>query len=153
MICPKSRADPNLNELSRCGWESLQALFTTITWDHKAVPGAVIAIQTFGDFLGFNSHLHILISDGCFHQNGMYIAKFNVRTISKMTIQKNYKGILSHYLLITDALIKKHHAEKQEVGTGWIGSKNSLFHELNRGVKWLFSNNAVKLQLICNSLL
>ena len=38
-------------------------------------------------------------------------------------------------MLITDALIKKHHAEKQEIGTGWIGSKNSLFHELNRGVK------------------
>jgi len=56
-------------------------------------------------------------------------------------------------MLITDALIKKHHAEKQEIGTGWIGSKNSLFHELNRGVKWLFSNNATKLQLICNGLL
>jgi len=30
-----------------------------------AVPGAAIAIQTFGDFLGFNPHTHILISDGC----------------------------------------------------------------------------------------
>jgi len=86
-------------------------------------------------------------------QTFLSIAELNVHTISKMTIQKNYKGILSHYLLITDALIKKHHAEKQEVGTGWIGSKNSLFRELNREVKWLFSNNAVKLQLICNSLL
>jgi len=38
----------------------------------KAVPGAVIAIQSFGDFLGFNPHLHILISDGCFHENGMF---------------------------------------------------------------------------------
>jgi hypothetical protein len=30
-------------------------------------PGAVIAIQTFGDFLGFNPHCHILVTDGCFY--------------------------------------------------------------------------------------
>ncbi len=29
--------------------------------------GAVIAIQTLGDFLGFNPHLHVLCSDGCFY--------------------------------------------------------------------------------------
>jgi hypothetical protein len=28
-----------------------------------SVPGAVIAIQTFGDLLGFNPHCHILITD------------------------------------------------------------------------------------------
>jgi glycerophosphoryl diester phosphodiesterase len=86
-------------------------------------------------------------------QTFLPIAELNVHTISKITIQKNYRGILGHYLLLTAALIEKHHDKKQEVGTGWIGSKNSLFRELNRGVKWLFSNNAVKLQLICNSLL
>ena len=35
------------------------------------MPGA-FAIQTFGDFLGFHPHLHILVSDGCFHANGMF---------------------------------------------------------------------------------
>ena len=35
--------------------------------------GAVIAVQTFGDFLNFNSHLHIIATDGCFdsHDNFM----------------------------------------------------------------------------------
>ena len=33
----------------------------------ESVPGAAIAIQTFGDFLGFNPHTHILVSDGCFY--------------------------------------------------------------------------------------
>ncbi len=32
----------------------------------------MVAIQTFGDFLGFHPHLHILVSDGCFHENGMF---------------------------------------------------------------------------------
>jgi len=60
-----------LSELSRCGWESLKGYFRLVSRDPKAVPGAAVAIQTFGDFLGFNSHLHVLISDGCFHESGM----------------------------------------------------------------------------------
>jgi len=34
------------------------------------IPGAVIAVQTFGDFLGFNPHCHILVTDGCFYGDG-----------------------------------------------------------------------------------
>ena len=33
---------------------------------------AAASIQTFGDFLGFNHHLHILTSDGCFGESGMF---------------------------------------------------------------------------------
>jgi hypothetical protein len=33
--------------------------------ENGAVPGAVIAIQTFGDFLGFNPHLHVLCFPRC----------------------------------------------------------------------------------------
>jgi len=46
----------------------------------KAVPGAVIAIQTFGDFLGFHPHLHVFISDGCFHKNGMFTVSPTIDT-------------------------------------------------------------------------
>jgi glycerophosphoryl diester phosphodiesterase len=49
--------------------------------------------------------------------------------------------------------LKKHHALNQCTGTGYIRSKNSLFRELNRGVEWIFSNHAVKLQSIYNSML
>jgi hypothetical protein len=32
-----------------------------------------VAIQTFGDFLGFNPHCHILVTDGCFYgTRGMF---------------------------------------------------------------------------------
>ncbi|MBC8441861.1 MAG: transposase [Deltaproteobacteria bacterium] len=61
-----------LSGLSRCGWEALKLYFKKVVKGQNIVPGAVIAIQTFGDFLGFNPHLHILISDGCFHENGMF---------------------------------------------------------------------------------
>lgn len=80
-------------------------------------------------------------------------ARFNVKRLSDLALRKNYGGIAGHYILITDTIIEKHHKQKQLVGTGFIGSKNCLFRELNRGVEWIFSNNAVELQGICNSLL
>jgi hypothetical protein len=40
--------------------------------ENEPIPGAVIAIQSFGDFLGFNPHCHILVTDGCFYGNGMF---------------------------------------------------------------------------------
>ncbi|MEA3232252.1 MAG: transposase, partial [Thermodesulfobacteriota bacterium] len=69
-----------LTGLSRCGWEALKAFYATGVGDSKAVSGAVLAIQTFGDFLGFHPHLHILVSDGCFHKNGMFSASSTVNT-------------------------------------------------------------------------
>ena len=61
-----------LSDLSRCGWESLKEFFTAVVPEKDSVPGAVIAVQTFGDFLGFHPHLHILCSDGCFYGDGMF---------------------------------------------------------------------------------
>jgi hypothetical protein len=40
--------------------------------ENEPIPGAVIAIQSFGDFLGFNPHCHILVTDGRFYGNGMF---------------------------------------------------------------------------------
>jgi len=61
-----------LSELSRCAWESLKEFFQEATPEEDAVPGAVVAIQSFGDFLGFNPHCHILSTDACFYGNGMF---------------------------------------------------------------------------------
>ncbi len=56
-----------LSELSRCVWESLRMFLRETVPKRGAVPGAVIAIQTFGDFLGFHPHCHVLCTDGCFY--------------------------------------------------------------------------------------
>ena len=61
-----------LSDLSRCGWEALKLYFQKSVKGNKAVPGACVAIQTFGDLLGFHPHLHILVSDGCFQENSMF---------------------------------------------------------------------------------
>ncbi|MCJ7683322.1 MAG: transposase [Desulfobacteraceae bacterium] len=47
--------------------QDLKVFFQASVPEDDAVPGAVVAIQSFGDFLGYNPHLHVLCSDGCFY--------------------------------------------------------------------------------------
>jgi hypothetical protein len=44
-----------LADLSRSAWESLKVFLQEVVPENDPIPGAVIAIQTFGDFLGFNT--------------------------------------------------------------------------------------------------
>ncbi len=52
---------------SPCAWNVLNQYLRQAVPYEDAVPGAVIAIQSFGDFLNFNPHLHIIGTDGCFY--------------------------------------------------------------------------------------
>ncbi len=62
-----------LASLSRCAWESLKVFMQQAVPEKEPIPGAVIAVQTFGDFLGFHPHCHILLTDGCFYgERGMF---------------------------------------------------------------------------------
>jgi hypothetical protein len=62
-----------LSKLSRCAWKVLSAYLSAGVKYEDAVPGGVIAVQTFGDFQNFNPHLHIIATDGCFYGKGMFI--------------------------------------------------------------------------------
>jgi hypothetical protein len=66
--------EPVLETDSALRWKVLSRyLKQTVPYD-DAVAGVVIALQTFGDFLGFNSHLHVIATDGCFYGNGSFKA-------------------------------------------------------------------------------
>lgn len=80
------------------------------------------------------------------------IAELNVSRLSDLSIRENYGGVLGHYLLLTESVLKKHQVQHQKVGTGFVNSKRCLFRELNRGVHWIFSDNAIGLQSVCNTL-
>ncbi|MBN2034679.1 MAG: transposase, partial [Deltaproteobacteria bacterium] len=86
-----------LSGLSRCGWESLKLFFQGSFPEEGAVPGAVIAIQSFGDFLGFNPHLHILCSDGCFYGEGMFrvASRFDTKPLEEIFRYRVFKMLLS----------------------------------------------------------
>jgi len=50
----------------------MNAYLRSVVSDADAVPGASIAVQTYGDFLNFNPHLHAITTDGCFSDDGSF---------------------------------------------------------------------------------
>ena len=65
-----------LSELSHCAWKSLKAFLQITGPEQAATPGAVTAIQPFGDFLisirRINPHCHVLCIDGTFYGSGSF---------------------------------------------------------------------------------
>ena len=81
------------------------------------------------------------------------IAQWNLKRFSDLALAKKMAGLAGHYFLLSNALLAKHRANGQQVGTGYPGSKNCLFREINRGVEWIFSNKAAALQKMINGLI
>lgn len=50
---------------------------------------------------------------------------------------------MGSYLLLTDKKRIKLSKANQKSGVGFVNSKNSLCRELNRGINWIFTNQAV----------
>jgi hypothetical protein len=94
-------------ELSRCIWETLKIYYQSCLPGKNSVPGAVIALQTFGDFLGFNPHGHVLITDGCFPEKGLFVV---APTVKLKYLEKIFRSKVLTLLLakgkITPDLIK-----------------------------------------------
>ncbi|MGK0240065.1 MAG: hypothetical protein ACI92G_003549 [Candidatus Pelagisphaera sp.] len=55
-----------LTSLCQTAWLSLRDVIRIRLGTPVGQPGVVIAIQTFGDYLNYHPHLHILITDGAF---------------------------------------------------------------------------------------
>jgi glycerophosphoryl diester phosphodiesterase len=74
------------------------------------------------------------------------VAEINVSSLSRTALAGGYAGLAGHYLLLNNRLKKRHEAQGQRLGTGFPRSRNCLFRELNRGIEWVFTNDAVALQ-------
>jgi glycerophosphoryl diester phosphodiesterase len=81
------------------------------------------------------------------------IAQVNMGAMSKLAATRGFGGLLGHYVMMTDSIVKMHRKLGQATGTGFVDSKNCLFRELNRGITWLFSNRAAAMQSIVNACL
>jgi glycerophosphoryl diester phosphodiesterase len=80
------------------------------------------------------------------------IATTNMSQLSKLALNREFRGVAGHYLLLTNTTMAKHRQKGQKVGTGYPRSRKCLFREINRGVEWIFSNNAGDLQAIVDEL-
>ncbi len=81
------------------------------------------------------------------------VAELNVAAMSQMTLARDFAGISGQYMLLSDALLRRHVERGQQVGTGFVESRFVLYRELNRGVTWIFTNNSRGLCAVRRSLL
>ena len=81
------------------------------------------------------------------------IAQTRVAAISRLASDGGFGGLFGHYTLVNDSLVRQHHQNRQKIGTGYIGSRNCLFREVRRGVDFIFSNCAARMQAMVDQLL
>ena len=59
--------------MARAAFETLRIALTGAASEPEAVPGAVVALQTFGSFgANFHPHLHVIATDGVFTRDGRF---------------------------------------------------------------------------------
>jgi glycerophosphoryl diester phosphodiesterase len=80
------------------------------------------------------------------------VARVNVSELSRMAALAGYAGVAGHYQAVRGAVIRRQHAAGQKVGTGYAGSRSVLLREVRRGVDWVFSNHAGRLQRILDEI-
>jgi len=67
-------------------------------------------------------------------------------TLSRHALREGLGGVAGHYLLMSERHQQAHTEARQQTGVGFITSRNGLKRALNRGVNWIFSNHAVRLE-------
>jgi hypothetical protein len=76
-----------LGKLSQCcASKSLKKYLKLVLGKKVDIPGGGVAIQTFGDYARWHSHLHALVADGLFLQRGYFfvIPKVDIRPLSEI---------------------------------------------------------------------
>jgi len=76
----------------------------------------------------------------------------NVNQFCKLSLKQHFGGVLAHYFLLRDWQINQLRAAHQLIGVGFVDSKLSLYREINRGIPFLFTNNAADIMNAFNAL-
>lgn len=76
----------------------------------------------------------------------------NAKEFCDLSIKENYGGVLGNYLLLSNKRIQELEAAHQQLGVGFVNSKNSLYRELTRGINWIFTNEVVDMSRFLKSL-
>jgi len=97
-----------LKDLSRISWETVKYYYGSTCRKEGANPAAVAVIQTFGDYLSFNPHIHILAADGCFGSDGFFYAPsidIDTESLEELFVYKIFKMLLKKGL-ITERVVE-----------------------------------------------
>jgi hypothetical protein len=61
-----------MGKLSKCVWKVIRTYFEHAVPYSGIVPGASIVVQSYGDFLDLNPHLHAIVADGGFFEDNSF---------------------------------------------------------------------------------
>jgi len=79
LLRPYFRYDRSLlKALCRIAHDSLLDYMRTVLRMPEGIPGVVMTIHTFGEYLDFHPHLHALVADGLFARSGLFYCLPNV---------------------------------------------------------------------------
>ncbi len=97
-----------LGKLCQCVNKSLLRFFRTTTGLKTGTLGVVMAIQTFGDYARWHPHIHVLLADGLFQENGIsyVMPKIDIKPLAELFKAKVLK-MLKKEGKIDDDLIAK----------------------------------------------
>lgn len=107
-------------------------------------------------------HYHLLTLDPTFFHSFTHIPKHafllvavhnNIKKFYNLCMQENYGGVLGHYILLNNHYIQRLKKENKIFGVGLVDSKLCFNRQLNRGIDWIFTNHAKKVQVYLNKLL
>ncbi len=115
-----------LGTLSQCAYACVKAFFQATLKKPQAVPGVIVAIQTFGEMANFHPHLHAIVSDGLFAANGWLsvVPDIDVKKLERLFRHKVFT-LLRREGKIDDALIK--------MLVGWRHSGFSIHYQVGIG--------------------
>lgn len=74
------------------------------------------------------------------------VARLNTAAISAFAAANGCGGFAAPYFAVSARQIARHRAAGRCVGVGFPSRRNLLYGELARGVDWIFSNHALRLQ-------
>lgn len=76
----------------------------------------------------------------------------NLGRFCKDSLNFQYGGVLGHYLLFSSKKLRALQAAQQKVGVGFVDSRNVLYREVRRGMRWIFSNNVAAMSKLLKAL-
>lgn len=74
------------------------------------------------------------------------VARLQPEAAGSYALVQHCGGIAGPHFALTRRRVTNHRAAGQNVGVGFPAHRNMLFREIRRGVNWIFTNHALRLQ-------
>lgn len=117
MIRPYYKFDHKLYPLlCQCAFETVTEIFQAALGIPDVIPGMVIGIHTWGDFLNPHPHIHALISQGCYDREGNFhllIDTLDETKFEKLFMHKVFKMMMREEKInefLVEKIMSWHHS-------------------------------------------